>query len=259
MELIRRSVRKFIASDSFAYRVASSLVTDFSVMRREGIGACVRLRRMMTAEPSDAVALNFSALKYPFFARPGTDDVLTAVINFVREVYGKFSPPSKPRWMIDGGAYIGDTSAYFLSRFPTLRVVALEPNSESYALAEKNLRPYGHSAILLSKGLWSVEGSVRFGGASTAAGYREGGVEIVCTTIPALIEKYGIPRIDILKLDIEGAEHALFSVQPETWLKHVNLLIVEIHWQGAFDLIEKKLGECGFSMRQYRSIWYCSR
>ena len=213
----------------------------------------------MTAEPSESVALNFTALKHPFFVRPGTDDVLTAVNNFVREEYGQFTPQNNPYWMIDGGAYIGDTSAYFLSRFPALRVVALEPNSESYALAEKNLRPYGDSAILLSKGLWSVEGPVRFGGESIAAGYREGGTEIPCTTIPALIKKYSIPRIDILKLDIEGAEHALFSAQPEDWLKYVNLLIVEIHWQGAFDLIKRKLGECGFSMRQYRSVWYCSR
>jgi predicted O-methyltransferase YrrM len=98
------------------------------------------------------------------FIRPGTPDVSTIINNVIREEYGHFSYAGDPQWMVDAGAYIGDTAAYFLSRFPRFRVIALEPNPPAFAMASQNLKPYGERVILMKKGLWVDDQNVLFGG-----------------------------------------------------------------------------------------------
>ncbi len=44
-----------------------------------------------------------------------------------------------------------------------------------------------------------------------------------------VMARAGASRIDILKLDIEGAEQELFESDSDTWLDRVNALIVELH------------------------------
>jgi hypothetical protein len=43
------------------------------------------------------------------------------------------------------------------------------------------------------------------------------------------LQKSGLQTIDILKLDIEGAEKELFRAGFESWLPNTRLLIVELH------------------------------
>jgi hypothetical protein len=44
-----------------------------------------------------------------------------------------------------------------------------------------------------------------------------------------LIDLCRIGKIDIFKLDIEGAEKELFSVNYERWLEKTNVIIIELH------------------------------
>ncbi len=219
------------------------------------------LRQMQSATTSSGVPrrVTFRNLDHPFLIRPGTTDVLTSINNIIREEYGQFQPDSDPQWMIDAGAYIGDTSAYFLSRFPNLKVIALEPNPPSYEMALQNLQPYGERALLLKKGLWDTDQFVRFSGNSTGASIQDTGFEIECLSIPTILNKFSISRLNILKMDIEGAEEVIFSKNPERWLDCVDLLIVEIHGQHIKDKIYHTLKEHKYIMRQFRSVWYCQR
>jgi hypothetical protein len=55
-----------------------------------------------------------------------------------------------------------------------------------------------------------------------------GDATVNAITIGEILERSGSDRIDILKLDIEGAERELFSYNPD-WLDNVRLLIIETH------------------------------
>ena len=48
-------------------------------------------------------------------------------------------------------------------------------------------------------------------------------------SIGTLIAEHKLERIDILKLDIEGAEKELFSKNTSVWLPNVNTMIIELH------------------------------
>ena len=86
-------------------------------------------------QAGDEAVLNLRSLEFPIIIRPGTDDLSSVINNAIREEYGQFKKNFSPVTIVDAGAYIGDTAAYFLSRFPDAQVVALEPNEESYILA----------------------------------------------------------------------------------------------------------------------------
>lgn len=73
----------------------------------------------------------------------------------------------------------------------------------------------------------------------------------------ALLEKDSIRRLDILKLDIEGAEESIFSSNAEKWLKYIDWILIEFHSDFGEALISQILKDNGYTMRQYRSVWYC--
>jgi FkbM family methyltransferase len=47
--------------------------------------------------------------------------------------------------------------------------------------------------------------------------------------IRELMEKYNLEYIDLLKIDIEGAEQELFESNYEDWLPKVKVMIIELH------------------------------
>lgn len=55
----------------------------------------------------------------------------------------------------------------------------------------------------------------------------EGAVKAV--SIKDIMEQYSFDRIDILKIDIEGAEIELFKNNYDDWLPSVRVLIIELH------------------------------
>ncbi len=259
IEGIRRVIRSALGYNTRLYGAGASALDLLSVWSKEGLKTYSLLRRLRTGSPgpSAAVPVTLRNIRFPILVRPGTEDVATVVNNIIREEYGDFQSPADPGFMIDAGANIGDTAAYFLSRFPRLKVIALEPDPSNYALACDNLRPYGERAVLLQKALCGTDQQLRFGGDSTGASVRAEGFAVEGVSIPTLLKEYLIPRVSILKLDIEGAEELVFSSSPETWLSAVDLLIIEIHGPSNLELVSRALQRNGFSMRRFRSVWYC--
>ena len=225
METIRKLVRSFLRYDSGLYKAGSIFLDSNSIIRKEGLKTWFKLRHLRVGKQDDVqpILLPLKNLRHPILIRPGTEDIGTIINNVIREEYGDFTLSKEPEWMIDAGAYIGDTAAYFISKFPKLKVIALEPNPTSYEMARQNLVPYGDHAVVLKKGLYSNEKTQFFSGDSTGASIKDFGIEIECTTIPSLLERYSIPRVDILKMDIEGAEEAIFLSNPEVWLNRYRL------------------------------------
>ena len=144
-EFLRSNIRNLVGWDSLFYKLSSSIYNGLIIIFREGFSTWLVLRELekrkngkSSREKASPVPVIFRILKYPFLLRPGTNDIHTAINNFIREEYGKIGLKKPPDTLIDAGAYIGDTAAYFLSRFPNIHVIAIEPNPESLELAKKS-------------------------------------------------------------------------------------------------------------------------
>ena len=261
MELLRRVLRHHLGWNSLAYRVASVAYADAMTVISEGPRTFLKLRRLRRTDPRDAalVAITFRRLRHPFLVRPGTKDISTAINNIVREEYGKFKLKEPPRTLIDAGAYIGDTTAYFLSRFPDLCSIALEPNPESCHLARLNLAPYGKRVTLLPYALSNSETPVYISGVQTGATVSASqGVEVPATTISKLLARLPGGRASILKMDIEGAEEGIFLTRPEAWLPKIDSIIVETHGPNITRNVLGVLQSNGWRVIRYRNLYYCT-
>lgn len=141
----------------------------------------------------------------------------------------------EPKAIIDCGANIGLTSVFFRSMYPDAEIYAVEPEENNYRLMVENLERYDniHS---INTGIWSRDTYLRVDNPDAEAwGFSfhetedsaDGGVKAL--SIRSIMEQYGIDSIDILKIDIEGAEREVFSEDCEYWLSRTRVLIIELH------------------------------
>ncbi len=258
MELIRRALRGAIGYQSHAYILGAKYLSLYYIIRREGWRTMSRLEKIKEGRGSE-VLLSLRSLRQPIAVRPGTDDVPSIINNVIREEYGQFAQDFSPNVIVDVGAYIGDTTAYFLSRFPSSFVIALEPNEESSQLASRNLKGYGERVVLLAMALWSESTTMLLGGAQTGAAIGKSGREVSTTTIPDLMRKFSVSRIDLLKLDIEGSESEVIPSGVGDWLDRVEWILLETHGNDIEYALIPLLSSNGFSCKRFRNVWYCKR
>jgi FkbM family methyltransferase len=170
--------------------------------------------------------------------RRTTSDMLVAQEVFEFRVYqpvAEWTLPADPV-IFDLGANIGLATLYFQSLFPGARVVAVEPDEGNRQLMELNCR------ALLERNQVSVVGAF-IGAENGTAGINRGGdswafrkaraaeaitEEIECLSIPSLLRRTAVDRIDLLKCDIEGSEAEIFA-ECGQWIDRVHYMIVETH------------------------------
>jgi FkbM family methyltransferase len=151
--------------------------------------------------------------------------------------------PDDPRFIIDGGANVGYTTAFLAGRFPGATVIAVEPSPANVVQFRRNCAGY-KNIVLLEGALWPVSSDVRIVNPEAdswsyrvAAGSGPGSVRAY--TIDDIITQFAIDHIDFIKLDIEGAERQIFESNFEHWLPRVKALLVEIHGEQARSAIDR--------------------
>jgi FkbM family methyltransferase len=129
----------------------------------------------------------------------------------------------------DLGANTGIAARWLLERFPTARLVAVEPHPANVSVLERNLQPYGARARIVPACIGARARQVGLSG-TREDGYKlvevEGGVSVV--TMDTVFAELGAPTIDVLKVDIEGTEDELFTNESD-WVERVGLMSVECH------------------------------
>ncbi len=137
------------------------------------------------------------------------------------------------------GANIGLASIYFAKNFPKGRIIAIESDKNTFAALERNLNEIPNS-ICLNKAIWSHPTTL--GIVSTFRDHqswshsvtenlaRDSVDQIDSIDFNTLIKEHNISSIDLLKIDIEGAEGEIFSERANLdFLKIVKVLALEIH------------------------------
>lgn len=142
-----------------------------------------------------------------------------------------------PATILDLGANVGLASAYFLSRFQDARVLAVEAEPANFAACRENLAPYHDRARVMHGAVWSGRGPLTLYAKSCAADFRvkeaatasADDVVVEGWDVGSLIAMSGFEHIDLLKIDIEGAEEEIFSRGFDQWLPSVKNLCIELH------------------------------
>ncbi len=176
--------------------------------------------------------LKLSQLKHPILFRKTKVDFQIFMQIFVSKEYDlKLS--FTPQVIFDLGANVGYASTFFANKYPNAKIWALEPESNNFLLAQKNLSNYGNVS-LIKGAVWSEQVDIHvvdksLGEAAFMIELGGGENTVRAYTISELLELSGQEYIDILKIDIEGAEKEIFEIGFEKWIERTRMIIVETH------------------------------
>lgn len=170
----------------------------------------------------------------PLFLRKGTKDYETLEEVFIDNIYN-LHLPIQPKRIIDAGANVGLASRFFKMKYPDAAIVLIEIDKDNLNMISKNLAPYSDVKIL-DKALYNKKAYFKVEDPFNASNSfvvtevsKEDSYDIEAVTIPEILEQQQWEAIDILKIDIEGAEKQLFSSDYDSWLPKVNIIMIETH------------------------------
>ena len=163
--------------------------------------------------------------------RLGTTDVAAFEHVFINQEYG-FDLKQPPSVIVDAGANAGMSAVYFAQRYPSATIFAIEPEPTSFEILRKNAKLYSQ-IVPLNLALWNHnDGVVIQDGGAGHWGMRvanSGAAKIIPSLTPAdFIERHGITRVGLLKIDVEGAECEIFE-DAANWIGRVDMICAELH------------------------------
>lgn len=177
------------------------------------------------------------------------DSVFQYDIDFTDKIQGDV------KYIIDGGANIGFFSLLYHRMFPNATIVAIEPEDDNFRILQRNTEEI-NNIKLIQGGVWNkncylrVEPSKTGSWGFTVKECAEKEADVNAYSIKNIMEQYGLPFIDILKMDIEGSEFYVFDDDKcNEWLGKVKCLIIECHDDkvaGCEDIVYKRMRDLDY-------------
>jgi FkbM family methyltransferase len=175
---------------------------------------------------------------------------LGVLSHLCKEGYHISGSPERPIVKIlDCGANIGVETLRFRWHHPKAEIIAVEADPANALVLKSNFEKDSLTTIVegavwhedaMLKVRQSVDGNPE---GSWVTEEDSGGSSVKAFSVPSLMSLRGWQTIDIVKLDIEGAEYHLFQ-EDTSWLSKVSALIFEIpdtDHPGTLQLIFEKL------------------
>ncbi|MBN8806901.1 MAG: FkbM family methyltransferase [Sphingomonas sp.] len=157
------------------------------------------------------------------------------VLHFFTVDQGYFETHSNRRieTIVDAGGNIGCFSTLARAHYPDARIFGFEIDRSNFDIFAKNLKELGN-AVALRKALWKSTGPVAFIQGETTQAHSvatpDGDPDanlVDALSLADLMQQEGLERIDILKMDIEGAEGEVMGNMSQDVLSRVNAIIFE--------------------------------
>jgi FkbM family methyltransferase len=216
--------------------------------------ACTKPGRLLGAREC---TLRLKGVPTPLTLRRTNSDFFVVRDVFENDDYGavrKMNLPPDAR-IVDLGANVGITSLYFASLYPHCRILAVEPDADNADLAQRN------GADLIAAGRMTLvrafaaatDGAASIDRTDQSWGFKKSDAPpaatnvdaIPCLSIPTLLARHPMDRIDLLKCDIEGSEAELFA-NCAPWIDRVRNLVIEVHPPYSPALLHQHLRAAGW-------------
>lgn len=232
--------------------------TLWRTWRKLGLLSTVQLVRIRLSSGKLApYTLRIPKYPYPITLRGGhSTDALVVYELLVMQEYALVGDLDSPAFIIDGGANIGVASLYFLNRYPSAHVVAVEPSPDNFEILRKNLAPYADRVTLVQGAIWKSRGRLMLQPekeewrTSVRASDNEQPGSVEAFTLPGLIA-HGRGTVDLLKIDIEGSEGEVFGPEAQQWLPAVRNIAIEVHSKQYADRFFSALAGYRYDLRKH--------
>ena len=236
----------------FHHQVTRKLAQSYPVLQRLLIFSiqCADNRIHMSRHSKEMLLLSWQNKNkdVQLYVRKYTRDLLVFAQFFIEKEYSeqyieplKIKYSKKINFIVDAGANIGCSAFYFHFLFPDAKIVCIEPETSNYTLLRKNILLNNASEIIaIQKAVWNEVTQLEL----MQRDWSPDGFHVMkksepdqviskipTTTFPQLMQDFGYAKIDLLKMDIEGAEQTIFSDEfhLQIFLSKTERLVIEVH------------------------------
>ena len=163
------------------------------------------------------------------------------------------------RTIVDVGAHVGSFTVWAAMRSPRARILAIEPNPETFAFLEQNVRDNGlqervvavNAAVGPQSGAGTLE-LVEHSLGTRIARAGDGKVKVRIQTIPSLLVEAGLTDVDLLKMDCEGMEYDVLGTLSPGQLSRFGVIACEYHPEPGHNVneLDDLLNASGFKVQR---------
>jgi FkbM family methyltransferase len=158
----------------------------------------------------------------------------TIAVVYIRREYGV---PLESRTIVDIGANMGCFTLFAASKIPTAKVFSYEPEPNNFSILDDNIQSnsLGDRIAPFKMAVASTSGAreMTLGESplnSLISDFTTGRKSsVTCTTLHSILEANRLDRIDLLKVNCEGAEYEIFGNLSEDDLSRISKIRLEYH------------------------------
>lgn len=157
--------------------------------------------------------------------------------------------------VFDVGAHIGSFSVAVHDKYTDAVLIAFEPHPDNFAFLQKNA-PF---ARCINKAIAGSAGTVHLGDHEASPSYAlsDSGIAVEAVTLGSHIAQ--VPHVDLLKVDVEGAEREIFENLEPDMLAKVDRIVMEIHSPHKGEWFVLLFEKAGFEVAIKDNILFATR
>lgn len=136
--------------------------------------------------------------------------------------------------ILDIGAHIGTFALWCLSENQKAAIFSIEADPETYEILSQNRKSTtekGCNWKSLNRAAWKNDELISFSNTGDSMSHKvclKGTIQVQGIDLSEIFLESTYETVDLMKLDIEGAEESFLFANPEL-LSRVNILVIEIH------------------------------
>lgn len=181
---------------------------------------------------------------------------------YLDQGYDRYFEPKRGFIVIDAGAHVGIYTVKAAKKVgKTGLIISIEPSPYTYRLLITNLRMNNllRNVIPMNIALADFRGSARFYLSSyspktdslradiySSSFSNKRWVSVPVDTIDSVMEKLGLERCDLLKVDVEGSEMEVLQGAANTLEKTSSVVVASYHFAGEEAIVKSFLESKGF-------------
>jgi len=216
----------FIQKAELAYRQIKKIGCNVSTLQL--------IRKIFFCKKNNLICYISKHYKNPIYLRANTSDIAVYDEVILKESY-RINTPIEATTILDCGTNIGLSAVFFKNRFPKATIICVEPELSNFEMLLKNVEQY-NNVITYHAGIWNKSTYL-----TVMNDKAEKYAFMVCETetisdntiraisITDIMKENHLEVIDILKIDIEGAEKEIFSSDYDYWMSKTKLIVIELH------------------------------
>lgn len=141
---------------------------------------------------------------------------------------------TNPQVIVDLGAHVGFAAVFFATQFPQATIFAVEADPDNYRQLLLNSRGYPNIKPC-NLAIWDRSGEILLsksdagGWGSNVSESNKSGVKVPAFKFEDFLKQRSIDRVDLLKVDIEGAETRMLDKTAGLWLPRIGTIMIEFH------------------------------